>query len=112
MNKLCSTILLLVAVAFCNIEQASALRGNSVRANDLHRNERISRRRRLKKGGPEPYEIVAAHEGGLFGAVKKVAKKAKDKQEAAETAVAAASTNVTSNATTSQLGIPGKFVGV
>lgn len=98
--KICSAILLLVAAAVCNIEQVSALRGNEVRASDLHTTERITKRRILKKGteGKEPYEIVAAHEGGLFGAVKKVAKKAKDKQETV-TASAIAAANSTSNAT-------------
>lgn len=100
MNKVCSAILFLVAATLCNIEQVAALRGNGIRANDLHRSERIARRRNLKHGpsGVEPYELVAAHKGGLFGAVKKVAKKAKEKQEAA-VAASVAAVNITTNAT-------------
>ncbi|CAJ1939961.1 unnamed protein product [Cylindrotheca closterium] len=105
--KVCSAILLLIAAAVCNVEQASALRGNGMRASDLHRTERITRRRKLKKGtsGKEPYEIVAEHEGGLFGAVKKVAKKAKDKQEAVAAAAIAANIT-TSNATSVPTAVP------
>ena len=108
-NRVCTTILLLLVAALCNIEHASALRGNSIRVNDLHRSERIAQRRKLKKGtsGKEPYEIVAEHEGGLFGTVKKVAKKAKEKQEAA-VAASIASVNVTSNATMAPTAVPCK----
>jgi hypothetical protein len=38
--------------------------------------------RRLNKAHVEPYEQVATHKGGLFGAVKKVAIKAQEKKEA------------------------------
>jgi hypothetical protein len=38
----------------------------------------------LNKAHDEPYEHVATHNGGLFGAVKKVAMKAKEKKKKKE----------------------------
>lgn len=100
--RVCSVIpLFVVAAAVCNIGPASALRGSALPASDLHESETEARRKLKKGSSKEPYQLVSAHKGGLFGSVPKVAKKAKDKQDQIQeqTTIAAIQANSTANLT-------------
>jgi hypothetical protein len=74
----------LLGIFLCLVKDANALRGSAIptsRDSQLPEHDHATNRR-LNKANGEPYEHVATHKGGLFGAVKKVAMKAQEKKEA------------------------------